>query len=92
MGKIENGVWAHRRALGAPLRPPFGASRLTPASAPPLGPGGVPRHHFQSCPHIRQKNIQLLSTEVRATQQNPRYSAKNNVAMRSIATFMTKLN
>ena len=30
-----------RRALGAPLRAPFGASRLSPPSAPPLGPGGL---------------------------------------------------
>ena len=33
-------------------------------------------------PTDREKNVQLLSTEVRATQQNSRYSAKNNVAMR----------
>ena len=26
MGNIENRIWAHRRALGAPLRPSFGAS------------------------------------------------------------------
>ena len=42
-------------------------------------------------PH-RGKDVQLLSTEVRATQQNPRYSVKNNVAIRLIATFMPKYN
>ena len=42
-------------------------------------------------PH-RGKDVQLLSTEVRATQQNPRYSVKNNVAIRMIATFMPKYN
>ena len=57
----------------------------------PEGPAVCPDTIFNLA-HISSKNIQLLSTEVRATQQNPRYSAKNNVAMRSIATFMTKLN
>ena len=33
---------ATRRALGLLLRPEFGASRRTPASAPALGPGGMP--------------------------------------------------
>ena len=37
------------------------------------------------------KKAQLLSTEVRATQQNSRYSPKNNVAMRMIVTFMPKI-
>ena len=40
-----SGIWktprARWRALGPPLRAPFGASRLTPPSAPPLGPGGL---------------------------------------------------
>ena len=33
---------ATRRALGPPLRPPFVASLLSPASAQALGPSGVP--------------------------------------------------
>ena len=31
---------------------------------------------FSNLPTHREKNVLLLSTEVRATQQNPRYSAK----------------
>ena len=61
-------------------------------SAQPLGPCGVLRCDFQSCPPHRGKDVQLLSMEVRATQQNPRYSVKNNVAIRMIATFMPKYN
>ena len=38
--------------------------------------------------HHREKNVQLLSTEVRVTQQKVTLSAKNNVAIRMIATFM----
>ena len=45
--KFENPARVSRRALGAPLRAPFGASRLTPPSAPPLGPGGTPERDFQ---------------------------------------------
>ena len=41
-----------------------------------------PRQIFTECQATQQK--------AQATQQNPRYSAKNNVAIRSIATFMTK--
>ena len=59
---------------------------------PPLRPSGpaVSPDAIFNLTHHRQKNVQLLSTGVRATQQNPRYSGKNNVAMRMIATFMTK--
>ena len=39
---------------------------------------------------LREKNVKILSNEVRDTQQNSRYSAKNNVAIRMIATFMPK--
>ena len=35
----------------------------------------------------RQK-VKILSKKFRDTQPNPRYSAKNNVAIRMIATFM----
>ena len=45
------GFWksprAARRALGPPLRPPFGASRLSPASAPALGHGVLPSGIFK---------------------------------------------
>ena len=43
--------------------------RRTEAGAEPLGPGGVPRRDFQSCPAIVKKSS--------ATQQgSPSYSAK----------------
>ena len=42
LGNFKNQTGAHRWARGAPLRPPFVASLLSPASAPPLGPIGVP--------------------------------------------------
>ena len=45
---------------------------------------------FSISPSLREKNVKILSNEVRDTQQNPRYSAKNNVAIRMIATFMPK--
>ena len=80
-------MWG-RWALGASLRPPFGASRLTPASAPPLGPGGVPSRDFQCCPPIVKKRSPIR-TEIRpisktfsyqhgssSYQQNPRYQPK----------------
>ena len=69
-----------RSALRASLRPPLR----------PSGPAVCPDIIFNLAHTSSKKNIQLLSTEVRATQQNPRYSAKNNVAMRAIAPFMTK--
>ena len=36
----------------------------------------------------RENKVKILSKKVRDTQPNPRYSAKNNVAIRMIATFM----
>ena len=36
----------------------------------------------------RENKVKILSKKVRDIQANPRYSAKNNVAMRMIATFM----
>ena len=83
MDNIENRVWAHRRALGAPLRPPFGASRLTPASAPPHGPGGVPRRDFQCCPPIVKKRS--------ATQHgSPTYSAKRSATQHGSPSYSAK--
>ena len=61
-------MWVARRARGAPLRPPLVASLLSPASAPPLGPDGLP-----TCVFLNYKygfgNIMLLS-------KNACYSAK----------------
>ena len=80
-----------RRALGAPLRPPFGASRLTPASAPPLGLGGVTPPDLPNLTVIPKK-VKILSKKDRDIQPNSCYSAKNNVAMRLIAPFMPIYN
>ena len=87
---LKNHMWGSRQARGAPLRPPFGASRLTPASAPPLGPGGVPRRDFQYCPAI-DKNVQL-SAKRPSYQPNPRYQPKKrrylyNIEPRKIGIF-----
>ena len=37
---------------------------------------------------IHREKVKILSKKVRDTQANPSYSAKNNVAIRMIATFM----
>ena len=74
--------------LWAQLWPPYGTKRRTEAGALPRGFGGMPNrdYHFLSTHRIHK--VQLLNTEVRATQQNPFYSAKNDVALRMIAKFM----
>ena len=36
----------------------------------------------------RENKVKILSKKVRDTQPNPRYSVKNNVAIRMIATFI----
>ena len=46
--------------------------------------GEIENHVWAHC------RARILSNEVRDTQQNPRHSAKNNVAIRMIATFMPK--
>ena len=55
----------------------------------PEGPAVCPDVIFNLA-QISWKKVQLLSKEVQATQQNSRYSAKNNVAIHMIATFMSK--
>ena len=84
--------------LGTPPGPWGGAEAGVRRAAPNGGRSGAPRARrcaqtpFSMVPTHREKNVQLLSTEVRATQQNSRYSAKNNVAMRLIVTFMPHIN
>ena len=48
-------------------------SRRTEASAPPLGPGGVPRRYFQ--PSYREKKFSYQQGSP-SYQQNPRYQPK----------------
>ena len=62
----------HRRALGAPLRPPFGASRLSPASVPPLGPGGAPPCDFSILAPIVKTKSRYIPREIHATQPKQR--------------------
>ena len=52
----------------------------------PEGPAAHPRVIFNFT--IHREKVKLLSKKVRDTQANPSYSAKNNVAIRMIATFM----
>ena len=79
---------------GPPPDPSGGAEAGVRREAPNGGRSGAPRARrcahtrFSMLPTHREKNVQLLSTEVRATQQNSRYLAKNNLAMRLIVTFM----
>ena len=70
---IENRIQAHCRTRGPEQS----------AEGPAMYPDAI-----LNVAHHREKNVQLPRTEVRAIQQNPSYSAKNNVAMRLIATFM----
>ena len=84
--------------MGTPPGPrgsaPASVRRCAPHSGLRSAPwaGRCAQTPFSMVPTHREKNVQLLSTEVRATQQNSRYSAKNNVAMRLIVTFMPHIN
>ena len=64
---------------------------LTPASAPPLGPNGVPRHHFQSCPPIVKKSS-AINTEVPAFGQIPRYHPKKRGYLYGTQTSQSEKN
>ena len=57
----------------------------------PSGPTGSPHVIFQIWTSIT-KNIMLLSKKMWDTQPNPRYSAKNNDAIRMISSFMPNHN
>ena len=78
-GKIE-------KSHGGTAQGPRGRASLQPPLRP-SGPAVHPRVIFQFY-HPSWKKVKILSKKVRDTQANPRYSAKNNVAMRMIATFM----
>ena len=60
---------ATRRALGPPLRPPFVASLLSPASAPALGPGGLPSGFSKSPPGFG-------GSGAKSPQKNPNFLYK----------------
>ena len=64
-------------------------SRRTEDGAVPRGACSVPPFHFSIVPHIVKK-VNILSKKVKNTQPISRYSAKNNVAIHMIATFMSK--
>ena len=90
-GKIEK---SHG---GPPPGPRGGAEAGVRREAPNGGRSGAPRARrwtpvwFFNFPTHRENKVKILSKKVRDTQANPRYSAKNNVAMRMIATFMPTL-
>ena len=87
MEQLKNHTGVRRRALGAPFRPPFGASRLSPASATPLGPGGAPPCDFSILPSIVKKSrYQQKSPRYLA---NPSYQAKKRRYLYNIANFIT---
>ena len=68
----QGGAEAAVRAVRAQLRPSFIASLLSPASAPPLGPDGIPTCDFSNLNFHREKH--------HVTQQkNVRYSAKSTL-------------
>ena len=67
----------HRWAQGAERRP----------ERSPEGPAVHPRVILNFTTH-RENKVKILSKKVRDTQAKARYSAKNNVAIRMIATFM----
>ena len=82
---------SRRRARGAEWRPERDAKRRTEAGAEPRGPGGVAPPDLPNLTVIPKK-VKILSKKDRDIQPNSCYSAKNNVAMRLIATFMPIYN
>ena len=86
--KLKNHTGVHRRARGAERRPERGAQATNG------GRSGAPRARrcapvwFLNFTTHRENKVNILSKKLRDTQTNPRYSAKNNVAIRMIATFM----
>ena len=87
-GKIEK---SHG---GAPPGPRGGAEAGERREAPNGGRSGAPRARrctpvwfFNFTTH-RENKVKILSKKVRDTQAKARYSAKNNVAIHMIATFM----
>ena len=87
-GKIEK---SHG---GAPPGPRGSAPASVRRFAPLSGLRSAPRARrcapvwFLNFTTHRENKVKILSKKVRDTQANPSYSAKNNVAIRMIATFM----
>ena len=80
--------------VGIPPGPRGGAEAGERREAPNGGRSGAPRARrctpvwFLNFTTHRENKVKILSKKVRDTQANARYSAKNNVAIRMIATFM----
>ena len=86
-GKIEK---SHG---GVPPGPRGGAEAGVRREAPNGGRSGAPRARRRTPVWIfnftiHREKVKILRKKVRDTQPNPSYSAKNNVAIRVIATFM----
>ena len=82
---------------GAPPGPRGSARAGVRREAPHSGRSGAPR--ARRCTSvwffnftIHREKVKILSKKVWDTQANPSYSAKNNVAIRVIATFMPNTN
>ena len=78
--------WAYKRYCHMYSVVVFGATNGGRSGAPRVR-RCTPVWFFNFTTH-RENKVKILSKKVRDTQANPRYSAKNNVAMRMIATFM----
>ena len=86
-GKIEK---SHG---GAPLGPRGGAEAGERSEATNGGRSGAPRARQGPTPpanfKTNREKLQDTQQKVRDTQPNPCYSAKNNVAILTISTFMS---
>ena len=102
-GKIENRLWAHRRARGTDRRPEWGEKRRPEFGTEPLGPGSVPRADFQSCSAIVKKtfcytarNTELLRkihvTQPLAARAAVRWRASNYQSVNFVLQAIAKQN
>ena len=64
-------------------------SSLRSSLRPPLRPSGPARADTPANFKANREKLQDTQQKVRDTQPNPCYSAKNNVAIRTISTFMS---
>ena len=97
-GKIEKPHGLHRRVpagfacrrAAAPVAR-HRRDRSAAAGKTCWGPAVQPVWFFNFTTH-RENKVKIVSKKVPDTQANPRYSAKNNVAIRMISTFIAKHN
>ena len=73
--------------MGGKIEKPYGGTPPGLRSGAPRARRCAPVWFLNFTTH-RENKVKILSKKVRDTQPNPRYSAKNNVAIRMIATFI----